>query len=33
MASAAPSSVVRKPHTAEELSPNFGDGLKEQAAA
>jgi hypothetical protein len=33
MASAAPSSVVRKAHTAEELSPKFGDGLKDQAAA
>src|SRR5438270_9872696 len=33
MALAVPSSVVRKPHTAEELSPNFGDALKDQAAA
>ena len=33
MASSAPSSIVRKPHTAEELSPKFGDGLKDQVAA
>ena len=33
MASSPPSSVVRKPHTTEVLSPNFDDGLKDQAAA